>query len=201
MSNEKLEKSSRIIDKILKIIQGFLIAGVIVAAIFTPLTAILGEKIIADASSLSLGNISLKMAGDLHQYLDVGSVKIGIIASLIVAIISCVVGWFCVRKLREILVPMKAGRPFEEGVSSKLRQLGWMTLIGGAVIEVGGILSSFLQIRSYDLPAIFSNHLIDHFSFDYSIDLWFLIIALVIFFLSFVFRYGEGLQKESDETL
>ncbi len=37
--------------------------------------------------------------------------------------------------------------------------------------------------------------------YDYSLDLWFAIAARILFFLSCVFRYGEELQRESDETL
>ena len=37
--------------------------------------------------------------------------------------------------------------------------------------------------------------------YNYSIRLWFVAVALVLFFLSYVFRYGEDLQRESDETL
>ena len=43
MDNTKLTRSAAVIDRILKILQGFALAGVIVAAIFIPLTAILGE--------------------------------------------------------------------------------------------------------------------------------------------------------------
>ena len=201
MENEKLMKTSRIIDKILKIAQGFLIAGFIIAVIFIPLTLILGEKIIADASTLSLGNISLDLAGDWTGYLDLAEIKFGIIVNLIAAIISCSVGWICFRKLRQILVPMKEGRPFELGISDNLRQFGWMTFVGGAVIEGSHMLGNILQTSAYDLQSIFSNPLIEGWNFNCSVNLWFVIVALVIFFLSFVFRYGEDLQKESDETL
>ncbi len=38
-------------------------------------------------------------------------------------------------------------------------------------------------------------------SYDYSISLWFVVTALILFFLSHIFSYGEALQQESDETL
>ena len=67
MENEKLIKSANIIDRILKILRGFALAGVIVSAVFIPLTLIFGTKVIADASHLVLGNLTLTMAGDLSQ--------------------------------------------------------------------------------------------------------------------------------------
>ena len=40
------------------------------------------------------------------------------------------------------------------------------------------------------------------FSFNLGANTWwFVIAALVLFFLSYVFRCGEQLQKEADETL
>ena len=38
-------------------------------------------------------------------------------------------------------------------------------------------------------------------SFRYTGSYWFVITALIIFFLSYVFRCGEKLQQEADETL
>ena len=38
-------------------------------------------------------------------------------------------------------------------------------------------------------------------AYNFDVDLWFLGAALVLFFLSFIFRYGEELQREADETL
>ena len=146
--NTGFMKTSKVIDRILKIVQGFLVAGVIVSAIFIPLTAVLGEKVIADASTVEFGNLNMALAGNYHVYLNIAGIKVSIIVVLITAIITCVVGWLCLRKIRDILSPMKEGRPFEAGISKKIRQL-----------------------------------------------------ALILFFLSYVFRYGEDLQRESDETL
>ena len=59
MENKKLIKNATIIDRILKILQGFAAAGVIVAALFIPLTLIFGEKMIASADRLTIGELQL----------------------------------------------------------------------------------------------------------------------------------------------
>ena len=41
----------------------------------------------------------------------------------------------------------------------------------------------------------------ESFTYNYSIDLWFAAAALILFFLSYIFRCGEALQREADETL
>lgn len=199
--NAKFMKTSKIIDRILKIVQGFLVAGVIVSAIFIPLTTVFGEKIIADASTVELGGLNIALAGDYHNYLDSSGIKMSIIVGLIIAIITCAVAWLCLRKIREILSPMKEGRPFEEGISKKIRQLALIILVGGGIAEVGGAIAQVFAIKAYNLATLFNNAAIDYTTYNYNFSLWFVVVALILFFLSYVFHYGEELQRESDETL
>lgn len=201
MNNEKFVKTSHVVDRLLKIVQGFLLAGVIVAAIFIPLTAILGDKIIADASTIELGRLSLTLSGDYRDYLDMSGIKLSIIMMLVSAIISCAVGWYCVKKLREILAPMKEGRPFETGISERIRRLAFTVLIGGGIAEAGLAVGTVFEMKAYDLSKVINPSSVKAMSFSYSISLWFVVVALILLFLSFVFRYGEELQRESDETL
>ena len=201
MENTKLSKSAAIIDRILKILQGFALAGVIVAAIFIPLTLILGRKIVADASSLELGVVTLKLAGDASAYLDEGNLKVSIVCVLICMILISAAAWYCIRVLREILVPMKAGQPFARGISAKIRKLAWTVLIGGGVAEMGGVLAEVFETRAYHLERLLNMDRIATVAYNFDVDLWFLGAALVLFFLSFIFRYGEELQREADETL
>ena len=201
MENTKLSKGAAIIDRILKILQGFALAGVIVAAIFIPLTLILGRKIVADASSLELGVVTLRLAGDASAYLDEGNLKVSIVCVLICMILISAAAWYCIRVLREILVPMKAGRPFARGISAKIRKLAWTVLIGGGVAEMGGVLAEVFETRAYHLERLLDMDRIAAVAYNFDVDLWFLGAALVLFFLSFIFRYGEELQREADETL
>ena len=198
--NSKLMRSATVIDRILKILQGFAIAGVIVSAIFIPLTAILGEKIIAKADRLSLGPLELNLAGGPASYLDLANIKTSIIVMLIGAILVAAAAWYCLKVLRELLVPMKAGQPFASGTSLKVRKLGWTVLIGGGIAEVGQMVSSVFEARAYQLERLLAPAAVS-VSYDYKISLWFVIAALILFFLSYVFRYGEALQQEADETL
>ena len=200
MENKKLMKSAAVIDRILKILQGFAIAGVIVAAIFIPLTAILGEKIIADASRLNLGVLDLRLA-DAKAYLDMADIKTSIIVMLIGMILTSAAVWYCLRVLREILAPMKEGTPFAAGMAGKIRKLGWTVLIGGFVAEVGRRLSQLFEARAYQIERLLNMEAIASVDYNYSVSLWFVFAALILFFLSYIFRCGEELQKEADETL
>ena len=201
MENEKLIKNATIIDRILKILQGFAAAGVIIAALFIPLTLIFGEKMIASADRLTIGELQLKLSGDLSSYLDMAKIKSSIVVMLIGAILTAAAVWYCLRVLREILAPMKEGQPFASGIADKIRKLGWTVLVTGAIAEIGGMITSVFELRAYQLDKIVSAGPVSEISYNYGFRLWFVFAALIIFFLSYVFRYGEALQKESDETL
>lgn len=204
MENSRIKNTSAMIDRILKIVQGFLIAGIILCAVFIPLVAIFGEKMVADASRLDLGYVQLKLLGDASGYLDNGKLKFCVIMTMVSAIVALAAGWYCIRVLREILVPMKQGKPFAEGISGKIRKLGFTVLFGGALVEIGRIASELFTVRAYRLEEIISSPIVGsvNVSASSAVHIWFIFVtAHILFFLSYVFRSGEALQRESDETL
>jgi len=201
MENTKLIKSATVIDRILKILQGFALAGVIVPAIFIPLTLIFGEKVIASSSRLDLGDVKLVLTGDAFAYMDLAHIKTSIIFMLLGGIVAAAALWYCLRVLRQILSPMKDGTPFVSGIAAQVRRLGWTVLVGGAVAELGRVVASVFEIRAHHLEQLLDPNAVSSVSLNYSVSLWFVVTALILFFLSYVFRYGEELQRQADETL
>ena len=96
---------------------------------------------------------------------------------------------------------MKEGTPFAAGMAGKIRKLGWTVLIGGFIAEVGRRLSQLFEARAYQIERLLNMEAITSVDYNYSISLWFVFAALILFFLSYIFRCGEELQKEADETL
>ena len=201
METAKLTRGATVADRILKILQGFAMAGVIVAAIFIPLTLILGQKIVADASTVELGVLKIRLTGDPAAYLDAANLKASIVCVLVCLIVASAAVWYCLRVLRETLAPMKAGTPFAAGISGKIRKLAWSVLIGGGVAEIGSVAADIFEMRAYQIDRFLNMDLISAVTYDWDVNLWFLGVALLLFFLSIVFRYGEELQREADETL
>lgn len=202
MENTRIKTTSAVIDRILKIAQGFLIAGVILCAVFIPLVAILGEKMVADATVLDLGLVQLKLTGDMSGYLDESKLKLCVIATMISEIVALAAGWYCIRVLRQLLVPMKEGKPFAEGISRSIRRLAVTVMVSGALVEIGRVASNLFTVRTYALEKLISSPMIESIGISASgLHPWFIFAGLVLFFLSFVFRCGEELQRESDETL
>lgn len=201
MKTDRLQKTSSVLDTLSRIAQGFLIASAVVCAIFIPLVLILGEKMVATASVLDLGALKLELVGNGMQLVDVSMLKPVIVCELVLYILAIGAGWYFLRVLRQILAPMTEGRPFESGVSKKVSVLGWIALIGGGILEIASKVIPFLDAKCYDLTRIFDPGAVEGVSFSFRFSLWFVAAALVLFFLSYVFKYGEALQKESDETL
>lgn len=201
MENTKMRKSAAVVDRVLKIVQGFMTAGEIVCAIFIPLTLIFGQKVVANADSVSMGGVQLHLIGDPAVYLDLANLKFSIVAMLVAAIFTLAASWYCLRVLRQILVPMKAGQPFARGVSGQVRKLGWTVLVAGGIAEISRAVGAVLEMRAYQVETLMDSSVVADVTANYQISLWFVVTALILFFLSYVFRYGEALQQESDETL
>lgn len=201
MESERIQRTASVIDTIIKIARGFALAGAIVCAVFIPLMLIFGEKMLTDTGDIYLGGLALKLAGDPAATVDMGRLVASVCVVLGMGVISCMFVWFLLGSLRKILAPMKEGRPFEAGVSERIRNLGWTVLIGGVVSEIAGGIARAVEFRAYDLTKLFTPA-VEKVELSGGISLWGVVgAALIIFFLAYVFRHGETLQRESDETL
>ena len=75
MENTKIRNTANVIDRILKILQGVLIAVMIVCAVLAVLVGILGDKMVADAATVDFGCLKAELAGDGTQFLNTASMK------------------------------------------------------------------------------------------------------------------------------
>lgn len=202
MEKQKFTKAATIIDRILKILQGFSIAGVIVSAIFIPLTLIFGEKIVVNSSKFEIGKVlSFDVNGDSFAFLNQSEIKLSIVVMLVAMIMICLVYYRILKVFREVMAPMKEGNAFAEGISMKIKKLGWVVIIGGTIAECCAAVAQMFQLRAYNWMAILDKNVVSNVQYDFSLDCNYIILGLVILFLSFIFKYGEELQKEADETL
>ncbi len=171
MENAKMRKTAVVTDKILKVLQGVAAACGIVYLIFTVLTL-----------------------------LNKSTWKISTVMGLVFGTMTVIVVVYAIRLIRKLLEPMKEGRPFHTGISAMIKSLAWVTLIGGAVVRVCQTAAEIAEIKACEFTMLFNENVFTEYSFHYMIDLNFIVTACVLFFLSCVFRYGEELQRESDET-
>ena len=103
--------------------------------------------------------------------------------------------------IREILKPMIEEKPFDSIVSTNLKKLAKLSIVLGILCNIIMLAEQIVVVFLYDLPGLLISEKITHVTGMFKIDLTFLIYWAILSLLSYVFRYGEGLQQLSDETL
>lgn len=196
---EKIKKIAKNLDIIARTADIVCNVFVWVLNICAILLLVVGEKIIIDKSStITLGMLCFEFA---DEYINFKAMKIRIVAGLfLIAALLSFVRLF-IRVIRDVIEPMKEGKPFEAAVSDKLRKLSWVTLIGGGVLSVAKMAGEIIVYHVYDLGTVFLNENIISCTPEFNLDMSFAVVFAVLYLLSYVFRYGEELQKQSDETL
>lgn len=200
MNNTKLTRTAGTLDRITGAAAGILRAAGIVCAVFAVLVPVFGSRIFAAGSlTLDLDFVRLHLA---ERYQSITpAVKLYAMVNLITAGTLCFTAAFALSVLRKILAPMKEARPFEAGVPENLKKIAWIVLFGGAAAEIFGIIGRVLLVSAYPIGEILASDAITGMEYSFSMDLSFVLVAGVFFFLSYIFRYGQDLQQESDETL
>ena len=97
---------------------------------------------------------------------------------------------------------MTKGQPYNGTASKTLRTLG----VGCILICVAGNVIAYLQAaRSShilsEIRRIFMPVTLTGIEVNFGVSLGYLFIGIMTFVLSLVFRYGEELQVQADETL
>lgn len=200
MNNDKMLKTAGVLDKLTKILGGVARVCGYVCLVFVVLVLILGEKMFAPGTNvLGLGFVEFTLSGDFQTVSP--AVKTYAVISLIIAAVSCFIFCFMMKYLRAVLSSVKEGRPFEKGVSDCFRKLGILSLAGGFVSELFKWAQQLLLMRAYPLEEIFASPAITGMEFNFIMDIGFVLVSLVFFLLSWIFGYGQELQRQSDETL
>lgn len=199
MNCKRMIATAKKLDTGLKIAEGLMKALAIVFAIFIVLMKVFKEKMVSGAVSLELDFVKLHLTEEYGMV--TGSVLNHIDVILVTGCLACIVIRYVLGALRSILAPVKEGRPFEREVSVGLRKLAWITLVGGGLLQVLGLVGQMVMTRSLPMEAIFSSSAIESVEYVFAIDFGFVWIFCIMIFLAQIFEYGQKLQQESDETL
>ena len=148
---------------------------------------------------LSLGSVKVDIWG--ADFLPPGLSKVNLLIRALMFCVLCFLVIYAAKIARKILLPMKEGLPFDESVYKNFRKLGVFTLIGGGMISSGRVLIDTMSYRAYEVQNLFIRDMIIECRLEPQVHLEFILIAFVFFLMSYIFRYGAELQKQSDETL
>ena len=200
---EKLVKTARTLDVFLKIAEVMAIVGAIILIVFDLLFLIFSASGTLEISDgvvigVTFGKTRLVLAtgaeGDVYEFVKAYTVM------CTGAVVMLAVAYAGIRLFRKILAPMKEGAPFAEGISRDIKRFGIFTLIAG--IAGGAVQFALSLIVNAIFSALAKSGTLVSETLDYlTVDGNFILVAVVAFLLSYVFKYGEELQRQSDETL
>ena len=200
MHQNKLTKTAKNLDTLVKVVGGIFQAVGIVCLVFAVLIPIAGDAIFMEGSlTLDLDFLKIHVA---EQYEEISLLmKIYTVIGLVSAAVLCFTVWYAAKPARKILHPMMEGRPFEAETPANLRKIAWINLIGGGIAQIIGIAERMILTRAYPMEEIFSSPAVEKLEYVFDFDFGFILISIVILFLSYIFSYGQQLQQEADETL
>jgi hypothetical protein len=205
METKKMMETAKVIDVLLKVVQVIDVVGGIGCLISLVLVPIFRKAMLTAKldGGIDLGDISLVLMDSSMKdsIIDWNTLTFSMMTALISTLVICVIVWYGITLLLRVIAPMKEGRPFDTGVSSQIRKLAWVVLVGGAVSEAASYVARYVEIRAFDVTAMFNYSVVTGYTYNGVFDTSFVASAVVLFLLSYIFRYGEGLQRESDETL
>ena len=203
---EKLKKIAHVLNRIFKVLQGISLGCASACGVLLLIAAVLPEgqysRLVGALDSynfsVGFGTVALRLTQPLTVH---GSLRLYVCVTLASAAVLLVLSWFGCRLLRRILTPMAESRPFDSAVSVNLRSLGWLSLIGIACSYVLSTVLAILELRLFDYSELFREGMVTGYTLESQFELTYLLFPVLLFLLSYVFRYGEELQKLSDETL
>lgn len=193
---KKLSSTANILYTLAKIASVCIIVGACIVLAAGVLLFAFGDASMMEFTSLDLGMLSFELSG-----IDLSMLKSVFLCEALPAMVLLAYGWYVLRILRQILLPMKNGQPFDTSISAKMKQLCWLTIGGGVCSQLTGFAAGILMYKAFDFSNLFLNENITHVTMNMEFDFGFVVLALIWYMLSCIFRYGEELQKQSDETL
>ena len=201
----EMKKTARILDKVFRVLEIMLkialIAclaslGILAVGLFLQMDP---NQIGTFSRSIELGFAELRLAEAFIP--DQRTVLLFAGAEVLVALLYVWAGRVAVRSVREVLAPMTQGEPFGGMVSEKLEKLSSLTLLLGILTEGIRMVEQIIMTNVMEIQSLLLSEKIAGVSLSFEPDLTFLLVFAALRLLSYVFRYGEELQRQSDETL
>ncbi len=209
---EKLKKTANGLDIVCKVLFWILIVAMALLLISFAVALIVDKDTfstnIANGWTFSVGGgVSFKLSPESGINLDYSpedawnfNMRPFLTAAMIIGFAVSGIILYALKIIRNMLKPMKNGEPFDSVVGSGFRKLGWFTIIIGVAVNVFEIFGKTVitkllinTLENADLPF--------EIAIQHTYSVTFILVAFLFFLLSYVFRYGEELQKLSDETL
>ena len=192
---EKLMKAAKGLDTFFRVLFWILVVFGVLMTGGIIYMAVHGNT---DMLSVDMGQVMVQLKqGIAIRYEPAGLM----ILALVQLGLGLTISFLGIGMLRSILQPMKEGQPFAHPVAKGLRKLALLTLVGGGVMAACQVIWQKIMLSAVDVYTLFDASKVSGITVNFRYDLTFLLVSMILELLSFVFRYGEELQRQSDETL
>ena len=199
---EKLMKTSKTVDTILKVVYKILqVAGIIVfVGIGICIVAQFTDALpISELAAVTVGDVELTFKEP--QMIDSTYAVIEMSVTMVLALIVIAVTCYMIKMLRNVLAPMILGQPFNGTVSGNMKKLGIAVIVSGLVLDIAESAISNFAFYMYDIAELILSDNISKITVNSEISLDSVLVGVLVIMLSYVFRHGEELQQQADETL
>ena len=193
---KKLSSAANVLYILARIASVCLVVAMSILVIASVLLLGFNNDSMIEFTGLDLGALTFELAEA-----DIPMLKYVFLCEMLPALVLMGYGWLVLRIILQILTPMKNGQPFDGSIADQMKKLCWLTVGGGVCSQLIGAASATLMYKAYDFSTLFLNDHIIGVKLNLEMDMGFVILALIWYMLSCIFRYGEELQKQSDETL
>ena len=199
---EKLMKTSKTVDTILKVVYKILqVAGIIlVVSIGICIIAQLVDKLPAtELTEVTVSDVELIFKEPL--LINNTQALIEMSVTMVLAVLVIAITCYMIKLLRNVLAPMIVGQPFNGTVSGNMKKLGIAVIVSGLVMDIAESVMSNLAFYMYDIAELVLADNISKITVNNEISMDSILVGVLVIMLSHVFRYGEELQQQADETL
>ena len=193
---KKLSSTAGILYTLAKSASVFMIVAACIIIAAAVLLFAFGDSSMIEFTGLDVGILSFELSQFTPEMF-----RSVFLCEMLPALVLLGFGWMVLRIILQILAPMKNGQPFDGSISDQMKKLCWFTIGGGACSQLIGMATATLLYKACDFSTLFLNENITGVTMKLELDFGFVVLALIWYMLSCIFRYGEELQKQSDETL
>ncbi len=199
---DKLMKTSKTVDTILKVLYKILqVAGIILlVSIAICIVAQLLDKLpAAELTEVTVSDVELAFKEPLLINSNQAILEMGVTLVLALGVIT--ITCYVIKLLRNVLAPMIVGQPFDGTVSGNIKKLGILIIVSGLLLDIAESVLSNLAFYMYDIAELILSDNISKITINSEISMDSVLVGVLVIMLSHVFRYGEQLQQQADETL
>ena len=199
---EKLMKTAKTVDTIFKVIYTILKVAVIITLVGIGISLAaycFGVLPDTEVAGVTIGEVELIFREPLVVKSSYALLEIGVM--MLMAIVAIVTVGYMIKVLRKVLAPMVEGKPFDGSVSGNIKKLGIAVIVSSVVLNLVQIVSSDVAFFMYDVYDLILSDNISKVMVHHEFSLSGILLGVLVIMLSYVFRYGEELQQQADETL